>query len=282
VYFVASDGPLESDILGRIEAAGVRTRIVNRNYLAATLAPDRLADMERAVARPAEVNTDQGPVLYYYEMRRWLSQFRPVNAALGAAAAVLLAVYLVRLGSAQRVIFAAGFAASAVEIVLLIGFQALYGSVYKQVGFVVTVFMAGLACGAWLGRRRDPQSGARGALSVLAGAIAALSALIPLVLRASGALDSLWGAAWAGQGLILLSTFLLACLVGGQFPLAASAGAGKGPIAARLFSADLAGACVGAFLVSSLLIPLIGLPGVCLLTAGLNGLAAALPWAKRP
>jgi spermidine synthase len=282
VYFVASDGPLDRDVPGRIEAAGVRTRIVNRNYLEATLAPDRMADMDRAVARPAGVNTDQEPVLYYYEMRRWLSQFRPVSAGLGAAAAVLLAAYLVRLGPPQRIIFAAGFAASAVEIVLLIGFQALYGSVYRQVGLVVTVFMAGLASGAWLARRRDPRASAASTLPVLAAAIAALCALAPLVLRASGAMDSLWGAELAGQALILLTTFVLACLVGAQFPLAASAGAGSGPLAARLFSADLAGACVGAFLVSSLLIPLIGLPGVCLLTAALNGAAAALSWVKRP
>jgi len=282
VYFVASDGPLDGDIAGRIEAAGVRTRIVNRNYLEATLAPDRIADMDRAAARPAGVNTDQSPVLYYYEMRRWLSQFRPVSTALGAAAAVLLAAYLARLGPAQRVIFSAGFAASAVEIVLLIGFQALYGSVYRQVGLVVTVFMAGLASGAWAGSRRDPAAGAAGPLRLLAAAIAALCVVVPLALRASGALDALWGADVAGQGLILLCTLLLAGLVGAQFPLAAAAGAATGPVAARLFSADLAGACVGAFLVSSLLIPLIGLPGVCLLTAGLNGAAAALPWARRP
>ena len=131
-------------------------------------------------------------------------------------------------------------------------------------------------------RQQDPAAGAAGPLCFLAAAIAALCAIVPLALRASGALDALWGADVAGQGLILLCTFLLAGLVGAQFPLAAAAGAGTGPVAARLFSADLAGACVGAFLVSSLLIPIIGLPGVCLLTAGLNGAAAALPWARRP
>jgi spermidine synthase len=282
VYFIASDGPLDPDMAGRIEAAGVRTRIVNRHYLEATLSADRMADIERAVTRPAALNTDQSPVLYYYEMRRWLSQFGRVNAAVGAAAALAVAAYLVRLGAVQRVIFAAGFGASAVEIVLLIGFQALYGSVYRQVGLVVTVFMAGLASGAWAGRRWVPRPGAVSALALLAVAIAAVSAAVPGVLRASGAMDALYGAQLAGQGLILLSTFLLAALVGAQFPLAAAAEHGAPSVAASLFSADLAGACAGAFLVSSLLIPLIGLTEVCLLIAGLNVAAGALIWTKRP
>ena len=48
--------------------------------------------------------------------------------------------------------------------------------------------------------------------------------------------------------------------------------------AAALYSADLAGAALGALLVSALLIPLLGVTTVCLLTAGLNIAAAALAW----
>lgn len=282
VYFLASDGPLNQDISGLIESAGVRTRIVNRHYLAAVLAPDRMADLERTVAMPAAANTDQSPVLYYYETRRWMSQFGRLNAALGAALALALAAYLVRIGTGQRVIFAAGFAASGIEIVLLIGYQVLYGSVYRQVGLVVTVFMAGLAAGAWAGRPLAPEPRAAAALPLLGVAVAALAALTPLVLRASGAADTLLGSTLAGQGLILAATFALAALVGAQFPIAAALPGQGRSAAARIFSADLAGGAVGALLVSSLLIPLLGIPAVCLLTAGLNGAAAALAWAKRP
>jgi predicted membrane-bound spermidine synthase len=67
-----------------------------------------------------------------------------------------------------------------------------------------------------------------------------------------------------------------AVLVGTQFPLAnrlAYDGTVAG--ASRLYTADFAGAFLGAFLVSTLLIPLIGVTGVCLLTAALNLLAGA-------
>jgi spermidine synthase len=283
VFFLASDGALEPDIAGRIESIGIQPRLVNRHYLDAMLSPDRLADIGRAVARPAALNTDRNPVLYYYEMRRWLSQFGGLSAVPGAVLALALAAYLACLGPVPRVIFAAGFAASGLEIVLLLGFQMLYGSVYRQVGLVVTVFMAGLASGAWAAARAASRVAPVRGLSLLGFAIAAVAAAVPLFLRASGALDAAAGSEFMGQGCILLATFVLAALVGAQFPLAGAAGVpGARAAPARLFSADLAGAALGALLVSSLLIPLLGVPAVCLLTAVLNAAAAALAWGVRP
>ena len=283
VFFLASDGPLEPDVARLMDASGVHPRLVNRHYLEATLSPDRLADIGRAAARPAALNTDQNPVLYYYELRRWMSQFGGTGAAMGAVLALALAAYLAVLGPVPRVIFAAGFAASGLEIVLLLGFQMIFGSVYRQVGLVVTVFMAGLAAGAWAAGRAAPRVFAARALAFLGLGIAALAVAIPPILRASQVLDALAGTPIMGQGLILLATLVLAAMVGAQFPLAGAAGGrGAGAAPARLFSADLAGAALGALLVASLLVPLVGLPTVCLLTAVLNAACAGLALGVRP
>ena len=122
VFFLASDGPLSLDIAARLEQRGLHPRLVNRHYLDAMLAPDRLADLDRAVAQPAAPNTDFSPALYYYYLRHWLSQFAARSGVLGGVLALLLAAYLARLRAVPRIIFAAGFAASALEIVLLLGF----------------------------------------------------------------------------------------------------------------------------------------------------------------
>jgi spermidine synthase len=281
VFFLASDGPLDPDVARLIDASAVRPRLVNRNYLGATLSPDRMADIGRASSRPAALNTDLNPVLYYYELRRWMSQFGGMSAALGVALALAVAVYLAALGPVPRVIFAAGFAASGLEIVLLLGFQMLYGSVYRQVGLVVTVFMAGLAAGAWAAGRAAPRVVAARALAVLGLFIAALAAAVPPILRASQAADASPGGPLVGQGLILLATLGLAAMVGAQFPLAGAAG-GPAAAPARLFGADLAGAALGALLVSSLLVPLAGVPAVCLLIAVLNAACAGLALVGRP
>jgi predicted membrane-bound spermidine synthase len=70
--------------------------------------------------------------------------------------------------------------------------------------------------------------------------------------------------------------------VGAQFPLANRLqfdGTATG--ASRLYTADFVGASLGALLASTLLIPLVGVTGVCLLTAALNALAGGvLFWRK--
>jgi spermidine synthase len=302
VFFLASDGPLHLDIAARLEQRGLTTQLVNRHYLDAMLAPDRLADLDRAVAQPAEANTDFNPTLYYYHLRYWLSQFAFHGRLLGGGLLILLAAYLWRLPAIPRVVFASGFAASALEVVLLLGYQTFYGSLYRQVGLVVTVFMAGLAAGAWwanrsqfirwwsglTSRRSSALRSTRSTfaeMQIMAGlavAIAALAALLPVVLRQLGHLDAALGTPLAGQGVVLLATLVLAVLVGGQFPLASAAEAGEpAATASRLYTADLVGAALGALLVSTLLIPILGVTVVCLLTAGLNLAAAALVWSRQ-
>jgi len=283
VFFLGSDEALTLEIAGRLESAGIHPRLVNRHYLQAMLSPDRLADIDRAVARPAALNTDADPVLYYYELRRWLSQFEGISAVLVGVLTLALAGYFVCVGPVPRVIFAAGFAASGLEIVLLLTFQMLYGSLYRQIGLVVSVFMAGLVAGAWAAARAEPGPFPARRLAAAGLGIAVVAAAIPLVIHAIAIMGSLARSEFAGQGCILIATFLLAWLVGAQFPLAAAAAdPGTASVPARLFSADLAGAALGAFLVSSLLVPLIGVTAVCLLTAGLNAAAAGLTWRVRP
>jgi spermidine synthase len=354
VFFLASDGELTIDVAQRLEAARINTRWVNRDYLKATLTEDRLADVRRVLSDEAPVNKDFSPILYYYRLRLWMSQFKVRFGLLEAALLLLLLVYLLRIRPVPLAIFTTGFAASALEVVLLVGFQILYGCVYRQVGLIVTMFMLGLGIGSWAMNRRmakvqgsmsnaeipkspNPAKG----LAKLVLAVAAYALCLPLVLLALEALAGTalqeWSAAgdWAptagwfstaaAQVVIPAATLLLAVLVGLEFPLAGRAvlaGAGEGskvqgsrfnvqspipnpqspipnpqsliPIpsdaprtpatdfhavtaaAARLYTADYVGAALGALLVSTLLIPVIGVAAVCLLAAGLNLLSGAV------
>jgi spermidine synthase len=306
VFFLASDGPLHDDIAERVEAQGVPTKLVNRHYLDAMLTADRMADIQRAVSQPAALNRDFSPMLYFYHLRHWMSQFTLSFGALQAVLLLLLLVYLIRLRGPALVLFASGFAGSALEVVLLLAFQVLCGSVYHQVGVIVTVFMAGLAAGAMM-MNRPMKSWSNGALecwdkpghapapslhhsttptakrlSHLAFAIAALALLLPALLFSLNRLSSAVPAFVVIQAVIALLTLILAVLVGAQFPLANRLqfdGTAAG--ASRLYTADFVGASLGALLASTLLIPLIGVMGVCLLTAALNALAGGvLFWRK--
>jgi spermidine synthase len=270
VFLLASDGPLYADVAARIEAAGVVPKLVQRHYLDAMLTPDRLAAVQAAAAQLADVNRDFRPILYYYHLLYWTSQFATAWAIPLAAAIFVLVIYLAGMRAVPFAILTSGFSASALEIVLLLGFQALCGSVYYQLGVIVTAFMAGLAIGAGVANRLTVRA-PRVSLAALSAAIAILAGVLPFILKAL--------AGWTGPALIqaavAVTAAVLAGLVGAQFCLAGRSGAAGGTLtASRLYTADLVGACVGAFLASAVLIPLWGLAATCLLAAGLNVAAA--------
>ena len=94
IVMLASDGPLTARIADRLEAHAIRTRLLHRRFLDDLLAPLRMADLRRAVSESAPVNRDFSPILYYYHLRYWMSQFRVGFGLLEAALAVLTLVCL--------------------------------------------------------------------------------------------------------------------------------------------------------------------------------------------
>ena len=280
IFFLASDGPLHQDIASRLEHLGVHTQWVNRYYLEGILTPDRLADMRRAISREAAVNRDFSPVLYYDHLRYWTSQFQVKFGVLAGVLVLLFSLYLIRMRAVPFAIFTTGFAASALEVVLLIGFQILYGYVYHRVGLIVTVFMLGLAAGSFTMNRMLPKRTGQDLVKLEFG-VAAYAACVPFVLMGLGKMGTGPLSSISVHLGVPILTFLLAALVGMEFPLAGKADfGGTAPTAARLYTADFVGACLGALLVSTLLIPLIGAISVCLLVTALNILSGTIVFVK--
>ena len=275
VYFLGSDGELTANIASRMEKAGVAARTVRGSYLASILAPDRLAEIDRALAEDAPINEDFSPVLYYHHLRHWMSQF-PVRFGLmeGTLLALLL-LYVVRLRAASLAIFTAGFAASSLTVVLLLGFQVLCGNVYQQVGLIFTMFMVGLGVGAFAAARMAPPF-TRRRLAWLQAMLAACAACLPATFIGLGRLGGTAAPA-AAQIVVPLLALPIAALVGMSFPLAAHLDfRGAAVTAARLYTADYVGAALGALLASTWLIPLIGVTAICWLIAGMSLCSAAV------
>jgi predicted membrane-bound spermidine synthase len=129
--------------------------------------------------------------------------------------------------------------------------------------------------------RQMPRAGNK-SLAWLAFAVGVYAILLPLLLPLLNRMGGTAPSLFAVKVVIALLTLLLATLAGMQFPLANRLefdGSVAG--ASRLYTADFVGAFLGALLASTLLIPLIGVTGVCLVTAGLNVLGAiAMLWRR--
>jgi spermidine synthase len=139
------------------------------------------------------INRDFTPIAYYFDVVLWSSRFHShwrelleslARLRFGAVAgAVALGVFGLALIAAlyERIrvarhrgsgdpadagsplrrhnatlglcVAAMGFTLLGLEVLLLLGFQALYGYVYQQLSILVAVFMVGMAAGAWLALR---------------------------------------------------------------------------------------------------------------------------------
>ena len=310
VHFCATTRPgiLTADpsvLLERLRARHLRTGYVSEFYLPFRMSPDRMAQLESDIRpQPATpVNRDFAPIAYYFDVTLWSTRFHsiyrrlfqvlgrvPFGAVAGGAALLLFAAALFarRLPAKdQRARVTAGFSVAAMgltmigfEILLLLAFQAVYGSVYHQLAIVIAGFMGGLACGAWCGLRRARPNEMR----LLAG-LQAMAVLCPLLvyacLAAVARLSQPAQLAVVGQVLFPLLAVLCGVLGGFQFPVASRVffaradGPRRGSIGS-LYGLDLAGSCAGAIVFSAYLIPVYGFLKTSLLLALVNLVPALL------
>lgn len=308
-FFAASRAGVlagESDeLLARLRSRQLHTTYVREYYLPFRMSPDRMLDVDLQIRPTAgtPVNRDFAPVAYYFDVALWNKRFAPGHrhvfqsvadvrfGRLAAGVAIAMILVAVVLGWVPRretraratagfCVAATGFALMGLELLLLLGFQAIYGYVYSQLAIVIAAFMVGMALGSWraLSSAKDCATSDDGAVSfprkpestsvtppeITLGRIQILVAFAPLVLCAL--------LVWFGRVASTTQFFAmsevgfpvlaLACgLLGGyQFPVASrvffsdpkSRGAGT------LYALDLAGACLGAIVLSIYFVPVFG------------------------
>ena len=175
----------------------------------------------------------------------------------------------------------------ALEVLLLLGFQAIYGYVYYQLAIVIAAFMAGMAAGSWLILRTSAhhqQVRVHGyTLAYLQAAAAISPLLLYAVLRTLTTMTNTGGLLLASQVLFPAMAITFGALGGCQFQVASRVYFpeldGEPASLAALYAIDLMGAFLGAILVSAYLVPVFGmLKSAYLISAvALGPILAALP-----
>jgi spermidine synthase len=275
-YFLASDAQLDIRVGSMIKEKGIQTLYVNQDYIDDTLLRDRSDMLHRIVESGAGINEDFTPVAYYRQLRYWLSQFGLEPWMVGVSGCLLLVLGAWRFNTITFGMLTGGFAASSLEVLLLIAFQVLYGYVYHILGLIITTFMAGLAVGALAGRRFTGQR----TIITYAGlqfgvmVVAALLPMLLLFLRILPVHDA------AIHAVFFASTLLIGTLIGAEFATAARLLQGSvAVVASSLYGVDLVGAAVGGLLMSAFLLPLLGVGMSSLVVAAVcavGGLVAIL------
>lgn len=270
-YFLGSDVRPDIHIGKLITQRGIDNTYVNRYYLDDEVLAQRSSLLQNSLMADAPINKDFTPVSCYRQVTHWLSYFRNNLWLVGGLAFLFVVFAAFQMNAVSAGILTGGFAASSIEVLLLIAFQVLYGYVYEALTFVVTIFMAGLFVGSLWRTKMTPIATAFRYATIQA-VIALYCFFLPVVLLI---LRDLQGSPALNQGTIFLLTFVIALLVGAEFSVAADLHREKTQrVASELYGVDLIGSALGALLVAVVLIPMLGIiaasvvPGILsLLTA---------------
>ncbi|MGD0294069.1 MAG: hypothetical protein ABSB30_09460 [Terracidiphilus sp.] len=291
-------------LIARLQGRNLKARYVREYFIPYRMMPDRMTQVRDQLQPRAttQVNRDFSPIAYYFNVVLWSAQFKPSYAGwlraaahvdftiiLGATLIVLLSMAIVLLfmpgkqrarASAGCCMAATGFTLMALEIILLLAFQSIYGYVYHQLAILIALCMAGIALGSWLGMRRIRHNNSPYCHAVASTQfLLALSA--PLLMLLVSLLAKLSGVAanWlAAQCVFPVLAALCGMLGGYQFPLATGIylqGASNRRRLGMLYAIDLLGGSLGALVLSGYLIPVFGFWKTAWLTAAVN-LAPAL------
>ncbi|RJX25649.1 MAG: hypothetical protein C4531_16880 [Desulfurivibrio sp.] len=267
VFFLCRDRPLNPDIAALLNSKKIHTIYIS-SFFSGNITPERLSYLQENLLPDTPVNLDTSPFLLRIMFQQWFARFATSPLPFTVAGCLLLLFYLCRCRREELVLFSTGFAIMGSETLVIFVYQILFGYVYEQIGLLVTVFLAGLLPGAWLGERLRQGRNCRKSLVLCDGLI--ILALITFLLALLTAHQQLT------PGFFLLFGFALSLLCGCQFPLALALGGGDNPAAARTFSADLIGAACGTLITSLLFIPFLGIVWATagLLLVKLCGIAA--------
>lgn len=261
----------------RLEERGIRAQFVSPFSLGIQLIPFKAELYVDAIRKVTPVlNTDLQPVTYSNYLRLWLRQYAAgglrvlsviERAPRGSHWLLLIAVALAAAARhrrfearRQRIALytaAVGFVEMGLQLVVILGFQALVGCLYYEIGILIALNMAGLALGGWAGGLPWMTVRQGGALLLLALGVSCLAYSFGAVLGA------LQGALWAVPACLGAVALVTGVLGGAAFPLAVSQfhpiGGDQARSGSMLYAWDLIGGAAAAMIVGLFLIPSLGL-----------------------
>lgn len=248
VFFLCSSKPADLDIPALLTRAEIQTAYIS-GYFYGNLTEARILRLNGLMDPGAPLNDDWSPRLMRLMFSQWFGKFATSPTLFFIVLGVLALGYLALINREEFVLFTTGWMTMGTEILVIFAFQIFFGYIYFQIGLIVTVFLAGLLPGAWLGQRRITFS--RRLLALTDGVLIILMGLFML--------GVFYGGDRLPESVYLVFGFFVSLTCGFQFPVALNLRKDDNSAAARTFSADLMGAACGTLATSVVLIPYFGL-----------------------
>jgi spermidine synthase len=295
----------------QIKEREISTKFVSEHFLLDRLSPIRTEYLENAIygeggsqtipSEMSRINYDLKPISYFYNTILWSKQFQSIEKPvflflskikpfwfIGTVVLIFALGFLICIIKRSRLsnltlsaIFMAGFTSIFLEILIVLSFQIFYGYIYSKIGLILTLFMLGLALGAFLIQKRAGQKriNFKSLILIQLFQVILISFLLFIVLYFS----QISPPEFLVEGFLLLVITLSGIIGGMEFTLAnhlflekkTTKRAGTG------YSIDLFGSSLSSILASAILIPLLGIPTTLMMLLVINFLCFFFLFAYR-
>jgi len=280
---LASDSPgitriTAGAIVKKMNDRGISTGILTLAYLDYRLSREKADWFDKSsLAATKEVNHDFHPIAVFEMLIYWNKQFslklakslealRSINLTIVVFFLGVLTLGLLFISSCRRriklsyAIATTGFFGMLMSLILIFGFQVVYGYLYHMIGMLIGIFMAGSAAGSiFVTNRLGRIKNSLGLLVGLEISVLLFSSAVPLILLL------MKSCTWIFSCLF----FTAGALVGMEFPLASSMYSDKeaalGETAGVLYAADLIGGWFAGILGGVVFLPVLGLFQTCMI-----------------
>ena len=309
-YFMACDktGVLTDDyniLMDRARERGLDLEYVREYFLFAKLSPRLLNYTKGTLLQNSRIrlNYDFQPSTYYYNMAFWAVRlgspfFKKILKTASSEEIIIVAfgfcVLIIFWGlNAIRknrqalkkfvliALMSTGFSVMAIQMIILLSFQVIYGYMFYKIGVLLTVFMAGLAAGSFWVTMLIKRL--RNALNILIQSnllLCILLSLLPVILYWLSALGDKTLSQLGANIIFPTLSFIAGLISGVQFPsvnkIYLENRDAQGQVAGLTYGVDLLGSCLGALLTGIFLVPVLGINWSCFVIAAINFSVSAI------
>lgn len=290
-HFIAGKAPfhLETDtLIQRLDYRNIETVYISKYFLPHRLNREKRDYLNLRIDSNDTIwqNSDFYPRGYLSVLNRWDRQFHPkfhfnlfrelsfIGVISGILIVCLILGFLLKGAVIEKGVrlglLTGGFSQIGLQLMLLMGFQFIFGYVYFMQSALITMFMVGTAVGSFSGAKWENESFKKRikALLKIQSAIIILPISVYILLYLAGKSGDIF------KYVLTFEAFLCGCAAGLQYTVASGFLKGKTfKTGGGLYGLDLIGASIGSIMTGIILIPVFGF----LKTAILLGVCSILP-----
>lgn len=287
-YFAAKENNilnLKPDfIVSQLKNREINNKYINENYLYFKLLPERRQELEILIEpNPAtNINEDFHPIAFFLNLVFWSSQFSSkitgsfkILYNISFKDFILIVVFLMLLiftiylfkrkqakiqYSLKLVVLFLGIILITSELLVVLGFQSIYGYVYNQIAVLIGVFMAGIAFGSNIFLRQKEETKMKYWYSLVFFQI--VLAFIPITILLVINIESYF--------LIFTMTFITGSVGGYIFPLVSKLYFSGSQNIGIIYGLDILGGMIGTLIMGLFCIPLFGFINAAMILLVIN------------